>query len=752
MAIKRIKKNMVYGITDDILAMPPQPIVAQRAPTTADYAEIGTLWIDQPNDDAYVVTKVAAKSATWINTGGGSGTFTSVTTTAGIIAGTTIFAGSTIESTTTVTVGTNLTVSGLGRGVVQSSAAGLFSSSEGTDGQLLISSSAGAAAWATITAGAGILVTNANNSITIDATGATASTFPTDVAGPVSPLAGATTLAGGTNITTDGSVANTVTFNLDDNVNLAGSLTAGVDLTMSTGTCTISADDDVAQAIYLHTNGGTNETIEIYADQGTSAASIYVHSDVGGIDLTSGLASADAINITCSDAAGGIDVDYGTGGMSVIGANGAFTVETGIGAINIGADAAAKAIVIGNATGATSVALNCGTGACNIGTSATAHTTTVGSTTGAASTVIQAGTGDLLLTSTDDMTLDAAGVLEFNSSAGIIGIGIDADDFAINVGTLGNRTITVGVVGGTTGLRLNAGSGNAALASDGTIDIDGVGVVSVNSSGAAINVGNDADDFALNLGTAGNRTITVGATGGTSALILNGGSGNITTACDGTVDIDSAGAVSINSSGATLGLGNDADAYAINIGTGAAQRDITIGNITGTTGVDINAGSGDINITSTDSIIGLVSGSGAINIGADAAAKSITLGNTTGATAVSIDSGTGGIDINAAGIVTMTPATDTQAAAAVTIDANVGVGVFTGLTTAAAGSQVLTVTNSICTVDSAILCTLANKGANDAQCTITRVIPGAGSFTVTYQNLGAAALNDDLILTFWIIA
>jgi len=36
--------------------------------------------------------------------------------------------------------------------------------------------------------------------------------------------------------------------------------------------------------------------------------------------------------------------------------------------------------------------------------------------------------------------------------------------------------------------------------------------------------------------------------------------------------------------------------------------------------------------------------------------------------------------------------------------------------------------------------------------TVTRVTPGAGSFTVTLTNNGAAALNGDVLITFWIIA
>ena len=68
---------------------------------------------------------------------------------------------------------------------------------------------------------------------------------------------------------------------------------------------------------------------------------------------------------------------------------------------------------------------------------------------------------------------------------------------------------------------------------------------------------------------------------------------------------------------------------AIDIGTSAFAKTITIGNETGATAVTID------------------SGTGAINIG-DAIAKTITIGNTTGATAVAIKSGTGGTVLTSA--------------------------------------------------------------------------------------------------------
>jgi hypothetical protein len=141
----------------------------------------------------------------------------------------------------------------------------------------------------------------------------------------------------------------------------------------------------------------------------------------------------------------------------------------------------------------------------------------------------------------------------------------------------------------------------------------------------------------------------------------------------------------------------------------------------------------------------------AVSLSASNAAGGMVINSGTGGTTITCTAGT--IDLNATtGLLTATPATDTQAAAAVTINANVGYATFTGLTTAAAAAEVLTVTNAICTATSAILCTLSNFGANDAQMTVTRVVPAAGSFTVTATNYGTQALNGNLVLTFWIIA
>src|ERR1043165_407686 len=62
---------------------------------------------------------------------------------------------------------------------------------------------------------------------------------------------------------------------------------AGIDLTLSSvgGSVLVSSTENAALAIRLHANGGTSETIQLHADQGTGVGSINLLSDVGGITL-----------------------------------------------------------------------------------------------------------------------------------------------------------------------------------------------------------------------------------------------------------------------------------------------------------------------------------------------------------------------------------------------------------------------------------------------------------------------------------
>jgi len=747
------------------------PIVSKRSPTTRDRAELGTLWVNTVLNDAFILTSVASGVSSWINAGGGSGTFSALNINPG---NATITSGNLVVTAGSITVGGAINFTSFGKGVLFSSAAGVITSSGGTNGQVIIGKTGDAPLWATLTAGAGIGIVNAANAITISAPGATAVSYVTDVAGPVLPDGGgAVNVVGGSNITTDGTVANTITIDLDNTISVSGKITAGNDFQMTTGTCLIASDDNAANAIYLHANGGVNETIHAYSQLGTSVNSIFLESLVGGVTIDAGLSAANAIHLHASGAAGGLSMAAGTNGTTITNTNGVFTVVTGTGNISIGADAAQ-------------------------------HNCTLGSIVGTSGVIIQSGTGDVAITSTDEITatstgvvdVNAGGAIELQTTGALVNIATDAVAATVTIGNTtgissviidtGTGNVDLGVsatvhttrLGSTTGASattVQCGSGALTINGGGIMDLDAVGALSINSSGAAINIGNDAAAFGINVGTGGaQRNIIVGNATGTTSVVVNGGTGNMyfgqnatdhtttvgsvtgvsnssllsgtgllnlaslgsaTFSAVTTLDIDTAGALSINSSAGIINVGNDAVAQAINIGTGGAQRNIIIGNATGTTSFVINAGTG------------------VVQLGANAIEHATTIGSVTTASATTIQGGTGGIAINAAGIVTMLPATDSQAATAITINANVGHGVFTGLTTAAAAEEILVINNTKCTVNSAILCTIANKGANVAKMGIVRVEPKANSFEVTVHNFAAAAaLNGNIVLTFWIIA
>ncbi len=155
--------------------------------------------------------------------------------------------------------------------------------------------------------------------------------------------------AGTGGITIDSTGAFSIDGAAASNITTTG---AGIDLTLSSvlGSVLVSSTENVANAIRLHANGGVLETIQLRADQGTGADSIDLLSDVGGISISSGLATADGINLlavgggidmdstlqtvitssqaaataiqlTASDAAGGITMTTGTGNINAAGGN-----------------------------------------------------------------------------------------------------------------------------------------------------------------------------------------------------------------------------------------------------------------------------------------------------------------------------------------------------------------------------------------------------------------------------------------------
>jgi len=216
--------------------------------------------------------------------------------------------------------------------------------------------------------------------------------------------------------------------------------------------------------------------------------------------------------------------------------------------------------------------------------------------------------------------IDGTGAVSINSSGDVINVGNDAVAQNINVGTGGARTIQVGS-NDATEVYLVAddididSDGAVAATSTTTMDLDAGGILSINSSGGVINVGDDAVAQNINVGTGGARTIQVGSNDATEvylvaddididsdgAVAIDSTTSTTVTATTSigldattTMDLDAGTTLSLNSDGGAINIGNDDDDFGINIGTDG-DRTITIGVNDGTTDVDLVAGAtGDI--------------------------------------------------------------------------------------------------------------------------------------------------------------
>lgn len=62
------QKQRSYGVDQPFIEKSPEPIRAQRDPRNDDFAEIGTIWINEVNKSSFILTQIAANNATWYGT------------------------------------------------------------------------------------------------------------------------------------------------------------------------------------------------------------------------------------------------------------------------------------------------------------------------------------------------------------------------------------------------------------------------------------------------------------------------------------------------------------------------------------------------------------------------------------------------------------------------------------------------------------------------------------------------------------
>ena len=262
-------------------------------------------------------------------------------------------------------------------------------------------------------------------------------------------------------------------------------------------------------------------------------------------------------------------------------------------------------------------------------------------------------TGNVTVDCDAVIDIDAVNSLDIDCSAGAIGIGTTPVNFAVNIGTSGVRTITIGQylsteieltalivdINADTELTLDAKHGfislDSYLSSNFTITADNaadqtllLSATNIGAGGAivavsatdAVTIDSTAAGVSIDAYTSSNFNVTGNDAGDLSFGIgcTNGGAGGayLNLRADDRIDLDSRGDVLIdavddvviNSSAGSILIGNDMVTQPISIGTGAAARTITIGNVTGATAVDILSGTGGISLKPTGGLLILSDG------------------------------------------------------------------------------------------------------------------------------------------------
>jgi hypothetical protein len=419
---------------------------------------------------------------------------------------------------------------------------------------------------------------------------------------------------------------------------------AGTTIDMTFGSNEFAVQDAVQYEMIEISGAATSDTDSIgirarefvIFDGTTTAADMPAASDGSAVlkitDAAGTVLSDSAVSITGSSsmalAATGGNMQQTASGSFTLDAAGGVAIESASGDLVIGNDAnagavkvgtnGARALTVGNVAEYTSLNLNAGTGHMTVGV--TGGLFSLDADTGVSvetktSGAITIGTDGGTCSSPTTATTDTACTGTWTPTTG-----------PVSLGTAGRRSIAVGNTETSSGLVLQAGSGNMVSTVTGSYSVSAGGAVAIESSGSTIALGSTAVNQAINIGTAGQRTLTVGNTETSSGLVLQAGSGNmqqIVTGGDYKLDGDRGISLETKTSGG-----------------------ITIGDDVGTCS--------DTSLTSEGACVGASPAgtwtptTGPVRIGTGGR-RTISVGNNELNTAVLVKAGTGGIDLSAVG-------------------------------------------------------------------------------------------------------
>ena len=317
------------------------------------------------------------------------------------------------------------------------------------------------------------------------------------------------------------------TITTANNSNISFTTTNSADTIVTTGQLLVTAKDNVADAILLKADNGANQTINIKNQTGTSAGSIQLTSDVGGVQIT----AADEKDVVMSNSSADVYVKvspsatFANEKISVVNTNGSgdesILLNTAAGGAKFKV-ANGKNLVLGNSTE-------------NLYVKVSPHSTVASEKLSIVNTY---GTAE------DAISLNsiAGGAKVLVADSKNLVLGNSGEDVYFKVSpsaTAANEKISVVNSNGTAtdSIFINSVSGGLTMTSSGAVNLASSSSTLTMTSGGTVNLATNNNTGAVNIGTLGNRTTTIGVNSGTSKVILDSVDVQITNGFTTTSDI-----------------------------------------------------------------------------------------------------------------------------------------------------------------------------------------------------------------------
>lgn len=603
-----VNKNRTYGLSNPLQETNPLTIKAQRIPTAADIGyDVGTIWISIPTNQAYIMTSVAAGAANWALSSPGASDVDTLTGDGGgaisPVAGNIILAG-----------GTNITTAGAGNTITSN-----------LNAAITLATSVTSPVYTAAAADAVLLAGGVNDVVVRlgDNAGATffrvqdsdsADVYTVDSDGAHTAFAGLvvtgvlTQTAGAVNIGMD---------NLGSAINIGGgNVIKALAIGGGAAAHTIAIGSAAAGAIAVDSAAGVSidgATASNFTVTG-AAADLTLGATGGSINIVATEADAQAILIDASDATGGIDIDCGSGGLDILATAGAFSIDgelasnitvtsagldlslQGVGcAVNMTSTQAENDAIFIEASAANGgVQISAGTGGILIGNQVDCTGITLGLNAPTATRDITIGGGTVVTAAVTDTisiagggaTTNANSIKTLNLNTGGVAVGEVLTNMATGNVTSGTHTTAIAtgdraagamvldLMTGTGTMTANLGNADALT----TFNIDAITAINDDVNAA----------FSACTGTS-TGAVTLGAIANSGAMILQSST---------TIDIDAAGAMTMNSTAGTINIGNDDIDQNMGFGTDG-ERVVTVGSTNGAAQLVLQGGTAGITMTGT---------------------------------------------------------------------------------------------------------------------------------------------------------